>query len=409
MEEVRITPQDFKKTQSAKRKRGIPTTSDSGPSSFTTPNRFSVLSDSDSEEDVPATPTQKDVHKQHIPPVVIYSQLTNHTATLNKWIKKLTAPITVKSKQDRLLLYTKSSADYTILLHEIKTANIAYHTYPLPEAKQLRLVLKGLPTNIPEDVREELATHNITTTHIFQLKKVDKTTLTAIITYPIFILTFPASTELQQILRINRLCHCVITWEKYKNSRPVQQCYNCQAFGHSSAYCGKQPNCVKCDKPHPTKTCTKLPNTPPTCVNCHGTHPANFTGCPYYIQNLQNRQRNITCPHPSKQTWNNIHTSFQYQQSTFPTLKPSHTESNHNEHGPKHSPPPNPTTPPTITTQQSMGTIMDSLKSILSMFDIQKFGTLLRTLAFQLQNITDPMTKLVTIIDTLVTYFAPSP
>jgi len=103
-----------------------------------------------------------------------------------------------------------------ILLHEIKTANIAYHTYLLPEAKQLCLVLKGLPTNIPEDVREELATHNITTTHIFQLKKVDKTTQTAIITYPIFILTFPASTELQQILRINRLCHCVITWENIK-------------------------------------------------------------------------------------------------------------------------------------------------------------------------------------------------
>ena len=57
--------------------------------------------------------------------------------------------------------------DYNILLSEIKSAKLAYHTYPLPEAVEPRLVLKGIPPNIPEeDVSADLNTHNIQVTHL---------------------------------------------------------------------------------------------------------------------------------------------------------------------------------------------------------------------------------------------------
>jgi hypothetical protein len=70
---------------------------------------------------------------------------------------------------NRLQLYTKSSHDYYILLTEIRTANLAYHTYPLPEAVQPRLVLKGILPNVPEeDVREELAANDIQTVKIIR-------------------------------------------------------------------------------------------------------------------------------------------------------------------------------------------------------------------------------------------------
>jgi hypothetical protein len=65
--------------------------------------------------------------------------------------QKLTTPVDVKSKANRLLLYTKSSHDYNILLTEIRAAKLAYHTYPLPEATQPQLVLKGIPPNVPEE------------------------------------------------------------------------------------------------------------------------------------------------------------------------------------------------------------------------------------------------------------------
>ena len=80
---------------------------------------------------------------------MVYSLFDNHSATLKQVNDKLTSPVDVKPKTDRLL-YTKSSADYNIRLSEIKSAKLAYHTYPLPEAVEPRLVLKGIPLNVPE-------------------------------------------------------------------------------------------------------------------------------------------------------------------------------------------------------------------------------------------------------------------
>jgi len=195
---------------------------------------------------------------------VIYNLLDNHSATLKRVNKKLTTPVDVKSKADRLLLYTKSPTDYKVLLSEIQSAKFVYHMYPLPESVQPRLVLKGIPFNVPEeDVHVDLAAHDVQVTHISQLTKTDKSTHTVITKYPVFIISLPPGSDTRKVLQIRKLCHCNVRWEKFKNSRPMRQCFNCQAFGHSSKYCGKPSRCVKCDQPHATKDCPKLATTPP--------------------------------------------------------------------------------------------------------------------------------------------------
>ena len=201
----------------------------------------------------------------------------------------------VKTKTDRLLLYTKTSSDYSILLTEIKSAKLAYHTYPLPDAIQPRLVLKGIPHNVPkDDIQTELLPLNIPVIRISQLTKTDRATNTVLTKYSVFIITFPPATDTRKVLQIRTLCHCLITWEKFQNSRLVRQCFNCQSFGYSSNFCGKPTKCVKCDKPHATKNCTKSVGSPPKCVNCSGNHPANFSGCPRYQQQLQFSQRSAS-------------------------------------------------------------------------------------------------------------------
>ena len=158
MADPRITPQDFQPVQRPKRKRGqIPTTTGAS-TSFFSPNQFAVLSDSDSDTEENRTPTQPQQlpdRTPRIPPIVIYSLLNNHTSTLRQVNDKLSTPVDVKSKTDRLLLYTKSSADYNILLSEIKSAKLAYHTYPLPDTVQPRLVLKGIPKTSPKKMSKQ--------------------------------------------------------------------------------------------------------------------------------------------------------------------------------------------------------------------------------------------------------------
>jgi hypothetical protein len=121
MTDPRITPQDFQTVQRPKRKRSQISTFSGTSTSVFSPNQFAVLSDSDSEDEETRTPQKPPDKPPRIPPIVIYSLLDNHSSTLKKVNEKLTTPVDVKSKTDRLLLYTKSSADYTILLSEIRT------------------------------------------------------------------------------------------------------------------------------------------------------------------------------------------------------------------------------------------------------------------------------------------------
>ena len=171
--------QETRQTQGPKRKRGpllAPhTSSPSTSTSFCSPNRFAVLSDSESEQDEPVFNQQTTDKPPRIPPIVLYSFLTNHSDTLRKVNSKLSSPVEVKTKNNRLLLFTKSAQDYNIVLSEIQTAKLEYHTYPLPDSTPIRLVPKGLPPNIPtEEIQTTLESLNINTIKRYQITKSDK-------------------------------------------------------------------------------------------------------------------------------------------------------------------------------------------------------------------------------------------
>jgi hypothetical protein len=130
--------------------------------------------------------------------------------------------------------------------------------------------------------------------HIRQLILVDKPTAQILQKFPIFVVTFQAGTDLREVYKTNKICHCIVRWEKYKVKRHIPQCFNCQQFGHSSTYCARPSKCVKCNKAHSTQDCKKQPSDPPVCENCGGEHPANYSGCPEYQKRLAARTRKPT-------------------------------------------------------------------------------------------------------------------
>lgn len=60
-------------------------------------------------------------------------------------------------------------------------------------------------------------------------------------------------------------------------------------FGHGSNNCHHPLRCVKCSGEHRAKDCPKLQEQTPTCCNCGGGHTANYRGCPYYINTIDNK------------------------------------------------------------------------------------------------------------------------
>jgi hypothetical protein len=174
-----------------------------------------VLSDSETETEDLNYHAQPSNQQPRIPPIVIYSFLTNHSSTLQKVNNKLSAPVEVETKSNRLLLYTKSTQDYNTVLAEIQSAKLEYHTYPLPDTFQTRLVLKGIPPNAPEEeIREALAALDIQTVKILQITKTDTSTRKILTRYPVFVVTFTSGTDVRKVLQISKLCHCIIRWEK---------------------------------------------------------------------------------------------------------------------------------------------------------------------------------------------------
>lgn len=172
-----VRPEEFRHDPRAKRKRsGPPVESTAGPS-FETHNSFSVLSDTDSETETADSGKHPPPKTERIPPIVVYSYLTNHTQTLKQLNDKLTTPVEVKTKPNRLLLYTKTEKDYELLLRELQTAHLEYHTYPLPNKRQPKITLKGIPPNVPVDeIRDELTLRNVQVINVRQLTKKDKDT-----------------------------------------------------------------------------------------------------------------------------------------------------------------------------------------------------------------------------------------
>jgi hypothetical protein len=64
-----------------------------------------------------------------------------------------------------------------VFLAEIQTAKLAYHTYPLPDAIQSRLVLKGIPPNIPVDeIQAELTAPKLRVVKISEVTETEKNT-----------------------------------------------------------------------------------------------------------------------------------------------------------------------------------------------------------------------------------------
>ena len=70
--------------------------------------------------------------------------------------------------------------------------------------------------------------------------------------------------------------------EEFRAPISVQQCYNCQNFGHSAKNCKAKIKCVICGKGHSHKGCPNREKQQPRYANCKGPHVANYKGCPAY-------------------------------------------------------------------------------------------------------------------------------
>ncbi|KAF0760385.1 Uncharacterized protein FWK35_00010858 [Aphis craccivora] len=220
-----------------------------------------------------------------LPKIAIFQILQKKKKNTRTSSAALTPPYTSKNIFAPLLTFqvndnTDGTAD-EVSTQESQNRNKALRRFryriphlPVPENKQLSVIIRNLPVNISEaSIYKELVELKFEVASVTRLQNKFKT--------PIPIVAVLLSKSSTEIYSLNRLLHCVVAVEPRQPSNDIPQCTNCQRFSHTKKFCHLPPRCVKCAGDHHYSSCPKEIETPPKCVNCLSNHPASYRGCTF--------------------------------------------------------------------------------------------------------------------------------
>ena len=138
-----------------------------------------------------------------------------------------------------------------------------------------------MPTEFTDDEFKQVLEHNKSNTPRLNECKVRETAEN----YQMFQLELSDSVKAEELISSNITCPqtgIIFKVEEFRAPISVQQCYNCQHFGHSAKNCKAKTKCVICGEGHSHKGCPNREKQQPKCANCKGSHVANYKGCSAY-------------------------------------------------------------------------------------------------------------------------------
>ncbi|GFU32031.1 nucleic-acid-binding protein from transposon X-element [Trichonephila clavipes] len=213
---------------------------------------------------------------KRIAPIVIDAQ-SNATELLTQ-IGNLCNNTSLQGRFEngKLRVFPTSAEEHRIIQKFVSDKKMRSHTFEMAHNKQLKVVLRGLPTDYnQEELMSELTTLGFKPNHISLLRNRKTNT-----NMPLFLVTLLRNPENKGIFNIKNIGFFRVSVEPLNKYTLPPQCYRCQEFFHHSRFCTRAPKCLKCSGGHLTSECTKSAKAPAKCANCSGPHPANFSGCP---------------------------------------------------------------------------------------------------------------------------------
>lgn len=234
-----------------------------------------------SGEELPTTPeTSLPVAPQEpkIPPIVL-RQPEKWVEVTQKFKNKNLHFKDAKPSRLGIQIYPKSSDDHRGITQTLRDEGLQYHTYFLEEEKHLNIIIRGVDMHVDlKDVKLALVEQGFEPLEIYRLKIGPDNRLT-----PLIKILVPKASKDEVFNNLTHLLYFPVTVELQRSNKPkgaVNQCHNCQQFGHSAQCCKAKPKCHKCAGDHYFRDCLKSKDTPAMCINCGGDHPANHSRCP---------------------------------------------------------------------------------------------------------------------------------
>ncbi|GFR12674.1 nucleic-acid-binding protein from transposon X-element [Trichonephila clavata] len=235
---------------------------------------------------------QAEIKPKRVPPIVIDEQY-NTPGLLADLSGHIGTKLMGKIVGGKLKVFPETIDAHRKIQNFVSVKKLKSHTYELAEEKQLKTVIRGLPSDYDTiEIIQALGELNIVPEHVTVMRNRSKN-----VNMPLFLVVSKKTPENQKIFKVTSIGYYKIKVESLnKNSMPAQ-CYRCQLFYHHSRFCNREPKCLKCGLNHLTRDCKKNTDSPAKCANCDGSHPANYSGCPKNPKNLKPSKP------PAKNVW----------------------------------------------------------------------------------------------------------
>ncbi|KAL4136371.1 hypothetical protein QTP88_007919 [Uroleucon formosanum] len=163
----------------------------------------------------------------------------------------------IKPSHDVVQIFQTSNPEaYRTLVHYLRNEKAEFHTFQLKEDKPMRIVIRNLhPSTSTEMIKNELE-HRL----------------------------YEPTDHSKEIFKLESILHTKIKIEEPHKPKIISQCQNCQAYGHTKAYCGYSPRYdgAVMTTPHlPVQTHVKTQCDAPSAQsnNVQDSHPRNTTSC----------------------------------------------------------------------------------------------------------------------------------
>lgn len=245
-------------------------------------NKFSALGGKNIDE----IPKDKKNNKIIVPPIIFnYSQIVQINEILTSFNIK---EFNFKNMSIGIKLQLNNLEDYKKIKDEFLVKKLKFFTYDEVKKDIRKIVLSGLPSLSPDDVKTALMDE--AKIEVIDLKAM-KLRKTRYVNQGLFLISIIKS-NVEALMNLKYLLHTVVHFRKYVQPRngPIQ-CTKCYLHGHGERNCHLSIRCPNCGDEHELESC-QLSLETPKCCNCGGTHVASFKLCQSRTDFIMMKQRN---------------------------------------------------------------------------------------------------------------------
>lgn len=284
---------DPEKWQSPKR-TALATAAPKIKTSAPTSNRFDTLQPDQILDGNSRTTVSTKPKNSRIPPIVLSIKPDWTHRSIQELVSSYAKNFHLKYRaNNKVAIYPYSATSHQAIKEGLLN-KADFHTFTRKDEKTFKAVIRGLPSNVEEDLPEELASLGFPGCKVTKLRTPASSVQSS---NALFLVQFPTETDISKFKKTRFICSCVVEIEKFKpKHQHGTQCYRCQNFGHTSRNCNLAPRCIKCTGNHLSKDCSKKDRDElPECCNCKDQHAANYRLCPArqaYLNRTQNLRGN---------------------------------------------------------------------------------------------------------------------